>query len=234
MSFKNDINDLKLNNGGYDLTGFNNYAVTVQDNKNILLTPNYYYFDKKKCNYNGEWNDVETIKDCVYCVSNYGSYGQKQMFCNGKCMNKHSLGEVCSDGSLFATDIDQCFTPCYNSLPSTFGSQICNDSTECGFNEFCNKKGFCESDLTKVYYDASGESTEMDELSEPTVKTVPTVKSGSTGSTGFSGPFGSTVKSGSTGSTGFSGPFGSTGGDIKEGFINRNSSSKYSYRIGIF
>jgi len=165
MSYLNNITQ-KLDNGGYDTTGFNKYAVTVQTNNGVLPTTNYYNDnDKKFCNYQSKWNDENKIVDCIDCVSNYGFYGERQFYCDGKCMSKYNVGQICSDGGLTARNINQCFNPCYASLPSTFGTQICSNDVDCNINETCSSTGFCEPTPYISY------------------------KSGSTGSTGISESF---------------------------------------------
>ena len=105
MSYLNNITQ-KLDNAGYDTTGFNKYAVTVQTNNGVRPTTNYYNDDDKKfCNYRSKWDDENKINDCINCVSNYGFYGQRQFYCDGKCMARYDTGQVCSDGSLVARNI---------------------------------------------------------------------------------------------------------------------------------
>lgn len=147
MSYLNIYSTKKeLDNGGYDTTGFDKYSRTVQSNNGVLPTTNYYNDgDTKFCNYKSKFNDKNKIVDCIDCVSNYGFYGDRQFYCDGKCMSKHNVGQVCTDVSLVARNIDQCFNPCYASFPTTLGTQICNTDVDCNVNEICGSTGFCES-----------------------------------------------------------------------------------------
>lgn len=154
MSYMYNTNKY-LDNGGYDTTGFNEYSLAVQTNNGVLPTTNYYNDDKQRfCNYESEFNDQNRIMDCIDCVSNYGFYGDEQIYCNGKCMNKYSLGQICSDGSLVARNVTQCFKPCYSSFPSTFGTQLCKNNKDCNVNEICNSTGFCETNPYIIDYNA--------------------------------------------------------------------------------
>ena len=147
MSYLNIYTTRKdLDTGGYDVTGFNKYSTTLQTNNGVLPTTNYYNDnDTKFCNYTSEWDDESRIDECIDCVSNYGFYGDRQFYCDGKCMSKHNVGQVCTDGSLVARNIAQCFNPCYASLPTTLGTQICNTDVDCNINEVCGLDGFCEA-----------------------------------------------------------------------------------------
>ena len=135
-------NDKKVSNGGYNTTGYNKYALTIQTNNGVTPTTNYYKENNKSCNYTSEWDNENNIIDCIDCVSNYGFYGEKQIYCNGKCMSKHNIGETCSGGSLFSTNLNNCFNPCYYSLPVL---EACKNDYDCRDNETCGPTGFCLS-----------------------------------------------------------------------------------------
>jgi len=136
------IYNKKLRNGGYNTTGYNKYALTIQTNNGVTPTTNYYKEDNKGCNYTSKWDNENHIIDCIDCVSNYGFYGEKQIYCNGRCMSKYNLGETCSGGSLFSSNINNCFNPCYYSLPVL---ESCKNDYDCRNNETCGPTGFCLS-----------------------------------------------------------------------------------------
>ena len=165
----------KLDNGGYDTTGFNKYSVTIQSNNGVLPTTNYYNDDKKFCNYQSKWDDENRIDDCIDCVSNYGFYGERQLYCDGRCMSKYNTGQVCSDGSLVARNIDQCYKPCYASFPSTFGTQLCKTNVDCNINEKCGSTGFCEPTPYISWSSGMTLSTEIPEMTGMTGMTGMTV-----------------------------------------------------------
>ena len=155
-----------LDMGGFNTTGFNKYSLTTQTNNGVLPTTNYYTDknDNKYCKYQSKFDDKDNIVNCIDCVSNYGFYGEKQFYCNGKCMSKHNLGQICSNGSLVSRNINQCFSPCYTSFPSTFGTQICTNDIDCNVNEICGSTGFCEP---KPYIIGMSGMTGTDEIDNP-------------------------------------------------------------------
>jgi hypothetical protein len=141
MSLFSNINT-KVENGGYRTNGINSYATTPQIYPGVTTSTDYYAIGPDRCNYTSQWSNKEQINDCVKCVSNYGQQGEKQSYCNGTCMSKYNIGQLCSDGSLYAANVGQCSNPCYSSFPTTTGKQICSSEIDCSFEETCTN-GLC-------------------------------------------------------------------------------------------
>jgi hypothetical protein len=88
------------------------------------------------CENTGTWPDSSMIGRCKACVSVPGYYGEKNFYCNGRCMSQYeSKGGQCSTMSLVAKTEDQCDKPCFQAgAPSLAG---CSDDFDCDNGTKC-------------------------------------------------------------------------------------------------
>jgi hypothetical protein len=112
-------------------------------NYEISGIPSYnqvpYYKKNDECDYRGKWgskDEANIIKQCNKCVSNNGFYGEKQYFCDGRCISRYRQS-VCPSTGLVATNIEQCKNPCYKSPPVLNG--FCKDDFDCDIKDQCYK-----------------------------------------------------------------------------------------------
>jgi hypothetical protein len=142
----------KLDTGDYNYTDYQNYGITNEYNSNKIV-PRYYIYPDKPCEMTGSWNSNILQNKCIHCVSGYGFYGEKKIFCDGKCIGKYdNLGmSKCSSTSLVAENINQCFNPCYNSIIKEPKSDVCSSDTDCGKFFKCDNtdgsSGNCKFDI---------------------------------------------------------------------------------------
>ena len=87
------------------------------------------------------WDDSAMINDCQKCVSKPGYYGEKQFYCNGKCMSQYTMNRICSVAEPVAKNIEQCYQPCFQVKPPSL-SNGCADNFDCAKNQICDK-GTC-------------------------------------------------------------------------------------------
>jgi len=89
-----------------------------------------------ECTNTGEWPDNKMVDDCLKCVSKPGWYGEKQFYCNGKCMSEYNTAQHCSQNSLVAKVEGQCLAPCRQvGAPRTGGG--CSDKFDCASGMIC-------------------------------------------------------------------------------------------------
>jgi hypothetical protein len=89
-----------------------------------------------ECTNTGEWPDNKMVDDCLKCVSKPGWYGEKQFYCNGKCMSEYNTSQHCSQNSLVAKIDGQCMAPCRQvGAPRTGGG--CSDKFDCATGMIC-------------------------------------------------------------------------------------------------
>jgi hypothetical protein len=111
------------------------------------------------CSSTGKWDNTSMINDCKECVSQPDYYGEKQFYCDGQCMSKYDLGQVCSENSLVAKTVSQCENPCYQEGSPTVGGG-CSDDFDCSSGQKCvikqikyekgiMNRGFCEDNGIK-------------------------------------------------------------------------------------
>ena len=94
-----------------------------------------------ECLKTASWNNDNMVNDCKKCVSEPGYYGEKQYYCNGKCMSKYTMNSVCFLDDPVAKNVQQCSIPCIQSRPPSL-SNGCADDFDCKNNQVCNK-GTC-------------------------------------------------------------------------------------------
>jgi hypothetical protein len=89
-----------------------------------------------ECTNTGEWPDNKMVDDCLKCVSKPGWYGEKQFYCNGKCMSEYNTAQHCSQNSLVAKIEGQCMAPCRQvGAPRAGGG--CSDKFDCASGMIC-------------------------------------------------------------------------------------------------
>ena len=89
-----------------------------------------------ECTNTGEWPDNKMVDQCIKCVSKPGWYGEKQFYCNGKCMSEYNTSQHCSQNSLVAKVEGQCMAPCrQEGAPRTGGG--CSDKFDCASGMIC-------------------------------------------------------------------------------------------------
>lgn len=89
------------------------------------------------CVNTGEWSNQNMVDDCIKCVENSGTYGEKQFYCAGKCMTQYNTAQKCPTNSLVAKTVGQCSAPCKQvAAPSLSGE--CSDKFDCLEGETCN------------------------------------------------------------------------------------------------
>jgi hypothetical protein len=95
-----------------------------------------------ECTNTGEWPDSKMVDDCLKCVGKPGWYGEKQFYCNGKCMSEYNTAQHCSQNSLVAKVDGQCMAPCRQvGAPRTGGG--CSDKFDCKTGMIC-ESGKCK------------------------------------------------------------------------------------------
>lgn len=88
------------------------------------------------CENTGEWQDSSMIPKCKKCVGTPGYYGEKNFYCNGRCMSQYeSKGGQCSTMSLVAKTVDQCDKPCFQDGAPSLGG--CSDDFDCNTGTKC-------------------------------------------------------------------------------------------------
>ena len=172
MSYQSQYVENRLQMGGYTsrMNGTSGYATTLQIYPSQRPPIKYLKTSADNCSKTGTWDNVDKIKDCLSCVSKPGFYGETQTYCNGECMSKYNLGQICSVNSTYARNPDQCFHPCIKTDPQTCGAQLCDMDLDCNPDEIC-MDGLC-------VYSASGYTGSMSGFS------------GYTGHSGYSGDSG--------------------------------------------
>ena len=89
-----------------------------------------------ECTNTGDWPDNKMVDACLKCVSKPGWYGEKQFYCNGKCMSEYNTAQHCSQNSLVAKVEGQCMAPCRQvGAPRTGGG--CSDKFDCASGMIC-------------------------------------------------------------------------------------------------
>jgi hypothetical protein len=89
-----------------------------------------------ECTNTGEWPNNKMVDDCLKCVGEPGWYGEKQFYCNGKCMSEYNTAQHCSQNSLVAKIEGQCMAPCRQvGAPRSGGG--CSDKFDCAEGMIC-------------------------------------------------------------------------------------------------
>ena len=95
----------------------------------------------KTSSWDSKMDNRKMVNNCKKCVSKPGYYGEKQFYCNGKCMSQYTMNSVCSVAEPIAKNIQQCSKPCLQIRAPSL-SNGCADNFDCKKNQVC-KNGAC-------------------------------------------------------------------------------------------